>query len=157
MRRDCKGLNKKGEPCKSPPMKGGEYCLSHDADKSASVGFVAEAGRLGGRPRRPREIELIQEVAEERKAELRAVYADGLVADRAVVVGNGPTAHVEHVPDYPHRHRVAESMIDRLCGKAVQMVDVSSESRSITLQLDATDPETRVALHEFLRDRPAAA
>ena len=35
--------------------------------------------------------------------ETLSVLFDALGAERAVVVGNGPTAHVQHVPDIPTR------------------------------------------------------
>ena len=125
MKRSCKATTRAGKPCKSPPQKEGDYCLAHaSAEVRDSVGFIARNGK-GGRPRRPREIELIQEVAEQFRAALREVYATGLTAERAVVVGNGPSAHVEMVPDLPHRLAVAKEINDRLHGRPRQQTEIT--------------------------------
>ena len=122
--RSCKGTTRKGTPCKATPLRDEDFCLAHSPRKAEIAPDFQGRQPGAGRPKRPREIDLIEQVAEEKREELRAVYSEGLVADRAVVVGQGPTAHVEHVPDHPHRHRVAESMIDRLHGKARQVQEI---------------------------------
>lgn len=64
-RRRCAGTTKKGQPCKAMPLKGRDTCLAHsDPDTRASVGFVPEAGKLGGRPRIPRPTEVLREIVE---------------------------------------------------------------------------------------------
>lgn len=156
--RCCKGTNKAGAPCGSRPLRGKDFCFAHDEESKASGRFGGpEHGKLGGRPRRPREIELIQQVAEEKKAQLRAVYVDGLEADRAVVVGNGPSAHVEHVADHPHRLRTAESILDRLHGKPATTIDANVQQHTLQVNLDASDPDTRGLIADLLRRRPASA
>src|ERR1017187_5555786 len=97
-KRQCQGTTKKDKRCRAAPLRDSDYCLAHaDEETRASTGFGgADAGALGGRPRRPREIELIQEVADEFKDELRAVYSDGLTAVRGIVVGDGENARVEY-------------------------------------------------------------
>lgn len=111
---------------------------------------------LGGRPRRPREIELILEVAEEFREQLRAVFSDGLVADMPILVGDGEGAqHVESVPDHRHRLATSREINDRLHGRPRQTMDVNSESRHLQVNLDMSDPRARQALADVLRRRPA--
>ena len=42
-----------------------------------------------------------------------------------MVVGTGPKARVETVPDIPTRMRAANAVLDRVYGKAKQSVDVA--------------------------------
>lgn len=130
-RRKCSGTNKQGEPCDASPLRDRDTCIAHsDAQTRASVGFVPEAGKLGGRPRRPREIELIQEVADEFKEQMRQVLIDGLQAERGIVVGNGGTAYVEQMPDHPHRLSTYREIMDRLHGKPRQTTELSGPDGS---------------------------
>jgi hypothetical protein len=49
--RACASLNRRGEPCKAPPLTGGAFCAAHDADSAFGTHTAAvAAGRLGGRP-----------------------------------------------------------------------------------------------------------
>lgn len=156
----CHGTNATGQPCKAWPLRDHNYCRAHDPQLPATRRFgsaeqASAAGKLGGRPRRPREIDLIQEVAEERKAELRAVFTDGLVANRSVVVGDGKYAHLESMPDHAHRLKVAAEMLDRLHGKPRAAGD--SVDQSVTVQVAlVTDPQLRDAAR-VLRQRVAAS
>lgn len=124
-KRVCKAKTKAGKQCKARPLTDSDVCMSHsDAQTKKEMGF-----EHAGRPRRPREIELIQEVAEEFKGKLRQVYTDGLSATRHVVVGNGPEAHVEEVPDMPQRLKTAAEILDRLHGKPRQAVEMTAEMK----------------------------
>ena len=64
-KRQCKGTTKKGRPCKSPPLKGTDFCLSHSgADTRRKVQFVG--GQPGsGRPRLPTPSEVARKLIEE--------------------------------------------------------------------------------------------
>jgi hypothetical protein len=49
--RACASLNRRGEPCKAPPLIGGAFCAAHDAGSPFGTHASAvAAGRLGGRP-----------------------------------------------------------------------------------------------------------
>ena len=67
MKRTCKGITKKGTPCKGNPLKDSDYCLAHaDEQKRASVGFGgARAGAMGGRPKKPSPTEIERRLIEE--------------------------------------------------------------------------------------------
>ena len=158
----CTGLNRRGEPCGAPARKGTDRCSAHTADlpdsqRFGSVAQANEAGKLGGRPRRPREIELIQEVADEFKDELRAVYSDGITATRAVIVGmDGGEQRVEYVPDHQQRLATAREIQDRLHGRPRQTMDVNAQSQHLAVHVDMSDPRAREAIADVLRSRPAA-
>ncbi len=54
----------------------------------------------------------------------RAILAlvAALDAERAIVVGNGPTASVEMVPDHGERIKAANALLDRRYGKPNQAI-----------------------------------
>lgn len=139
----CKATTKAGNPCQRTATVD-DFCVAHttNPEKSITKHLVPGPHPGGGRPRRPREIELLQRVADEKVAELKAVYSDGLVADKSLVVGNGPSAHLELVPDHPHRHRVAESIIDRLHGKPTPAGADAQAGALVNINLIA-DPNVR--------------
>lgn len=152
-KRQCQGQTKKGASCKAAPLKDSDYCLAHaDGETRALIGFGgAENGALGGRPRRPREIELIQEVAEEFRDDLRAVYSEGLTAERGVVVGDGENARVEYVADHSHRLRTAQEIQDRLHGKPRSTNDVAAHvDVNLNLVTDGDLREQAAALRRGL-------
>lgn len=126
-KRKCSGTTKAGKPCKANPIKGTDFCLSHsDAETRASVGFTAEAGKLGGRPKTPTVIDAIREEVERRMDEITgALWELANAAERAVVVGNGPDAHVEIVPDNDLRLKALRELLDRSHGRPKQATELT--------------------------------
>jgi hypothetical protein len=55
--------------------------------------------------------------------ETLAPLKEALSAEKSVVVGNGPQAHVEKVPDIPTRMAAARELLDRGYGRPKQTVD----------------------------------
>jgi hypothetical protein len=112
------------------------------------MGFV---GENGGRPRKPRTSEIYAQVAEEMREEIREVLKRGLMATRHVVVGNGPEAHVEEIPDIPMQVKTAAELADRTDGKPRQSVEMSGpEGQPITTNL-ISDPSLAQAARDVLR------
>lgn len=147
----CVSLTRAGKPCRARPLKGTDLCLSHsDRDTQVSIGFGGPQ-EGAGRPRRPREIELIQEVADEYRQELRDVFSDGLIAERGVVVGDGEHARVEYVTDNSHRLATAKEILDRLHGKPTQRVDVPPAVNIESFQALIVDPDARLLAAELRR------
>jgi hypothetical protein len=133
-KRTCKGLNARGEPCGAPPLQpgtviegvaaSGDYCRQHDLDlpDSARIGGATPGA---GRKPKPCVVDIIRESIEERLDEvLDAVWA-ALKADRALVVGNGPTARLELVPDHRTRIVAARELLDRAYGRSRQASEVT--------------------------------
>jgi hypothetical protein len=151
--------------CKATIVKGkraGEVCgktLYGDTDKCWGHQPKAVKDEKGfggpqegsGPPRRPRMSDMFWEVYEEKRSELRAAVDEALTAERAVVVGNGPTAHVELVPDHPTRLKALDMVADRTDGKPRQSVEMSGpEGSPITANL-ITDPSLAEAARDVLR------
>ena len=153
-KRQCKGTNKQGQPCGAHPIGDGDLCISHsDRETQDRLGFGGPQ-EGSGRPRRPREIELIQEVAEEMREQIRQVWRDGIQATRHVVVGNGPSAHLEEIPDQTERRHTIEAINDRLHGKPTVQADIAA-AVDVNLNL-VTDNDLRDQL-ATVRRRLAAA
>ena len=148
--RRCTATTKQGKPCKSPPQRGKNVCLSHDVETREAVRFSgAQPG--AGRPRRPREVELYQEVADEMREEMRAVLKEGLLAEQAVVVGgNSANAHIEMIPDNGHRLTTMREIMDRLHGKAAQTTTLDASGPLVNINL-VTDANLRAELADLRR------
>lgn len=101
------------------------FCMAHQPDNVKDSRGFGGSQEGSGRPRKPRLSELYAEVAEEMREKIREVLVEGLNADRGVVVGNGPTAHVEQVPDIPTRLKTAAEIADRTDGKPRQAIEHS--------------------------------
>lgn len=146
----CTKTKKDGSPCRANAVNGTDACLAHSDEQSkALVGFGGpDAGKLGGRPRRPREIELIQEVADEFKDELRRVLVDGLTASQPVVIGgNSKDAHVELVPDARQQLATFREILDRLHGRPRQMTEISGPDGA-PVQVASTFDLSRLSVAE---------
>lgn len=124
-KRDCKGDTRSGKPCKAAPLKGSDYCLAHADEKTrVATGFGAkDAGN--GRPRKPRVVDVILARIEDKVDEVFDVLWEAAHAQRAVVVGSGPTAFVEMVPDHPTRIAAARELLDRGYGRPHQSSEVT--------------------------------
>lgn len=131
MKRQCHGTTKAGRPCKVAPLTGSDYCRAHDPELPAESRFgspeQARAAATGVVRKAPRVIELLaaKAEAEEEAERLWRVISEALDADRGVVVGNGPTAHVDFVADHPTRLAAFREFIDRVDGKPRQKTEVS--------------------------------
>ncbi len=102
----------------------GKWCIQHDKD-------LPDSARIGGpqpgsgRPRKPRVVDVILASITERAGEIDAGLWEATKAERAVVVGNGPTAHMEMVPDWPTRIAAYRELMDRGHGKPKQSSEVT--------------------------------
>lgn len=124
-KRACSATTKAGTPCQSPPLAGTELCMAHSPAKvRESRGFVADNGKAG-RPRSPRAVDVLRERIEQDIDAVIAPLWEALAAEKSVVVGNGPSAHVESVPDLPTRIAAARELLDRGYGKPKQATELS--------------------------------
>lgn len=129
----CAGTNRKGNPCGVPALKGDDYCRAHSPNIPDSFRFgTPEQAAIAGSAPKPHKLgarealnEAFLEAAREHRDAIIAAYIDGLHAEKTVVVGNGPTAHTESVPDPPTRVVSAEKLTDRVVGKPRQSVEHS--------------------------------
>lgn len=151
-KRSCTATTKAGKPCKAPPQSDRKVCLAHDEERRASASFGGpEAGRKGGRPRHPKAIDVLRRRIEEDIDRWLKPLEEGLTAERGVVVGDGPTAHVEFFADYPTRMRAVQLAFDRAFGKPAQALDVKHSTEESEI-----DAEIRRLLSEMDRERVRA-
>jgi len=160
-KRRCKGTNKAGGPCGVVPQKGKDWCRAHDPDLSGKDRFgspeQAATANPAGRPRTPKVIELLSQRAEAEADRIVGTLLEQLGAERAVVVGNGPLAYVDSVPDAPARLRAVAEILDRVAGKPRQTTELSGPDGAPIRTEDsgAIDPsklnrQQRAALREIL-------
>lgn len=161
-RTPCAGTTKKGQSCKAHPLKGTERCLAHsDPETRASVGFVPEAGVLGGRPPKPRVIDVIRERIEGDVDAVLAPLFDGLQADRGLALMlKGGGMEVELITDHETRIKAALALLDRVYGRPRQATEVTgADGGPIRIEGDVDlarlSPEKLAALRDILKEAEA--
>ena len=105
-------------------MNGHDTCLAHadEATREAS-GFTREAGKLGGRPPKPKPFDVWREQIESDFDAWKRPYEDALRAQR----DNGS-------PDHPTRMKAADAVLDRVYGKPTTRTELSSsEDGAVTI------------------------
>lgn len=137
MSRACDATNKAGSPCQAAPLLGRPYCRAHDPDTPGNARFGGSNG--GGRPRKPRAGDVLRERIETDIDKWLKPLEDSLEAGRAVVVGTGPNAWVEVVPDYAVRLRATADALDRVYGRPAQSHEVkhSGDASRLDAEIDA--------------------
>lgn len=160
--RRCAGTNKAGQPCAAPPLRpgtvidgttvAGAHCRTHDPDLPASARIQGPQPG-GGRPRKPRAVDILREHAEAHAADVLRVVTEGMAAERSVVVGSGDCAHIETVPDHPTRLAAVRELLDRAYGRPTQATEISGPDGGPVQVLDATSEAGRRALRDVLASR----
>ena len=131
-KRACHGTTKTGRPCKAAPLHDSDCCLAHtDEETRLSTGFGAPGT---GRPRNPRAVDVLKERIEAGIDEVLKPLWDALTAERAVVVGNGPTAYVESVKDHPTRIAAVRELLDRGYGRPKQATEITMVTPDLMMQ-----------------------
>jgi len=150
----CTSLTKAGKTCQAGSVKGTGLCFSHTP---GGLGGQAAAGGTARRKVQPKEV--LRDQLEElrgRLAELdgEAVRAltEALGADRALVVGNGPTAWVATAPDHAVRLSAAKELWDRLYGRPAQTTRLEAGGGGVLLAavLPPDDPGHAAEVQELL-------
>ncbi len=119
---------KSGKPCGAHPLRpgtviegvkvSGDYCRGHDPTLPSRTQLRAEDRAKGGKAKRiPKLSELLRKRVEAQADEILDKLFAMLDAERAVVVGNGPKARVEFVPDMELVLRVIREIFDRAEGR----------------------------------------
>jgi hypothetical protein len=171
MKRECKGEKKTGGPCGAAPLKPGteidgikatgDYCRTHDPDLPADTRFgspqQAREAATGVVRRFPRMRDVMERKLEEEADRIVDAQLEALNAERPIVVGDGPNATLELVPDYLTRLRAGDTLMSRALGKPAQEQVIHAEHQVLSVSFDGTDPDARAALAEVLRRRPASS
>lgn len=149
--RACQATTRTGDPCKAHPLADGDFCLAHsDPDTRASVGFTADAGHLGGRPRNPRAVDVLREKIEQDIDSWLQVLVDAREAESGIVVGNGASASLETLPDHSTRIKAFLAAFDRAYGRPRQALEHTGEDggpiQVTAFDLSRLEPEEKRAL-----------
>lgn len=128
--RSCNANAKSGKPCKATPLKGKNFCAAHDPETPASARFgsraqATEAGKLGGRPKAPRVVDVLKERMEAEIDTWLGALKDALHAEMPFSVGWGEDAEMEMVPDHRTRLAAFKEACDRAYGKAKQQTEIT--------------------------------
>lgn len=126
----CTSTTKHGNPCKAGPLHGTGKCISHTSKEVQRRAGFGGPQPGSGRPAKPKAIDMLRERIEAEIDRWLRPFEEGLLADRGVVVGNGPKAYVDYVPDYPTRLRAAAEALDRVYGRPAQSHNVAVTERS---------------------------
>jgi hypothetical protein len=154
----CTAKTKRGTRCKASPLKGTDRCSAHPLKPGSARYFghpeqAREAGQQGGRPRKPRAVDVLRERIEADIDRWLQPLEDGLTAQRAVVVGDGPTAHLEFFEDIPTQIKAHREAFDRAFGRPTQptrddsLDDIDSEIREMLSEMRRRDPEGKDVAH----------
>jgi hypothetical protein len=90
------------------------------ADEATRKSANFQQGPRPGRPRKPRAVDVLRERIEADIDRWLRPLEDGLTADRGLVVGDGPDARIESVPDHGARIKAHREAFDRAFGKPTQ-------------------------------------
>lgn len=126
----CTGTTRQGKPCKAGALSGSERCAAHpvdpDSPRFGSPEQASAAGRLGGRPRNPRAVDVLRERIEQNIDQVLNPLWDALKAEAPTTVGYGRDAYVEMVPDYRTQIAAVKEILDRGYGKAKTVAEISA-------------------------------
>lgn len=124
-KRACKSKTKAGKACSRPPVTGTEFCIAHSPKELRDKKGFGGAQPGSGQPRKPRLVETLREKVEAEIEDWIRPFYEGQTATRHVVVGNGPSAHVEEVVDIPTRMAASREIFDRIEGKPRQTTELT--------------------------------
>jgi hypothetical protein len=172
--RSCKGTTKAGKPCKAHPLKDRDECLAHaDATTRESVGFVADNGYAGRKPK-PKPDEVARRLIEDNIAALLRPHFRTLGYD-VVMTDEGPrlverdeggakvfgtrqaTGEIVVSPhdDLGAQMTASEKLQDRVYGKPRQSVEHTGADggpiETSNLDLGGLEPVELKALRDLLR------
>lgn len=123
--KQCQGVTKKGNACKSSGVLDNGYCIAHQpSEVRESLGFGGPQ-EGSGRPRKPNAAEFLREWWEEHEGELLGVLAKALTAEKAIVVATKDHAEIEFVPDYDLQLKAFKEALDRVYGRPRQATEIS--------------------------------
>lgn len=159
---------KTGDRCRAPKallttvegdVKRYVYCIGHltkavGREKMADLfgfKFGSETGSPG-RPRRPSAVELLRHKIEEEygiDGILEPLF-NGLTAKKALVVGNGPSAYVDLVPDSELNMRATDRILDRVYGRPRQAMELTGNAGGPVVVDIPTDEERKAHVAQLL-------
>lgn len=126
----CEALTQDGRECplfaQAVRLRGKRYqlktCVMHASPAIKKELGVDQPGP--GRKQKVSAIEVLQRRVEEDIKRYLKPYEEALRAKRAVVVGNGASAHIQMVEDTNIRLKAAGEILDRVFGKPKQVTEL---------------------------------
>lgn len=141
----CTGTTRAGVDCpqfaQRVTIRGKRYqlktCVMH-----ASPAIQKELGigeHPGGRPPKVSAPDIMRERFEAEAVRYLKPYEEALEAMRAVVVGNGASAHIQMVEDVTTRLKAAEAIMDRVFGRPKQGIDIGGGLTPVEISIPQDD------------------
>jgi hypothetical protein len=162
-KRRCKGKTKRGTRCKAWALQGTDRCSAHPpANDPLSPAFgspeqASAAGKLGGRPRNPRVVDVLRDKIEAEIETVIAPYFDALKGAMLHATYEGDVIVSEH-PDLGARINAAEKLLDRTYGKPRQTIEHAGPQEGAPIAVEfSLDADVRKAISGALRQRPASS
>lgn len=130
----CSAETQAGAPCpqfaQRVTLRGKRYqlktCIMHASDPiKKELGLIGHARGGPGRKKHPTAPDILRERFEADARRYLKPYEDALEAMRAVVVGNGASAHIQMVADLTTRLKASEAILDRVVGKPKQITELT--------------------------------
>lgn len=130
----CTATTNAGNPCPQKAavvtIKGKQYklktCVMHAPDPIKMAIGIHPTQNLGqGRKKNKTALDLVRERIEGEAERYLQPLEDALIALKAVVVGNGASAHIEYTDDLALRVDTAFKILDRVYGKPKQTTELS--------------------------------
>ena len=143
----CTAPTRAGKTCRSAAMKGTGLCYAHTPG-----GLLTRCAEGGIAKRKPRPNEVLRGQLEELNDDAIRALTEALRADRALVVGQGPTAWVATAPDHAVRLGAAKELWDRLYGRPAQTTRLEAGGGGVLLAavLPPDDPGHTAEVQELL-------
>ena len=166
-KRVCSATTILGHPCTAGraiiTYKGKDYlslwCFAHIPNRLREKWGVGQWGNKKdnayGRNRPPNANQILKEMVENEIAEWLKPYLEALSAEKPVVVGTGPHAHIEMVADVRARQAAADSVMDRVYGKPKQTTELTgAEGGPIAVDVPV-DKDRELEVARILADNGA--
>lgn len=130
----CNAITNAGNPCPNTAaivtIKEKRYklktCVMHSSDPIKKALGIHKSQHHGqGRKKKKTALDIVRERIEGEADRYLQPLEDALIALKAVVVGNGASAHIEYTDDLALRVDTAFKILDRVYGRPKQITEVS--------------------------------
>lgn len=155
----CSRLTNAGNPCQMTSavvtIRGKRYklktCVMHAPEAiKKELGVHYTSARNQGRKKKKTALDLVRERIEEEAERYLQPLEDAMVALKAVVVGNGSSAHLEYTEDLALRVDTAFKILDRVYGRPKQITELSGINGDAMEIKVPNDEERKLALAQVL-------
>lgn len=155
----CPKYTRAGNPCSNPcqvaKIRGKYYklntCLMHSSDAIRDeLGILNPPRGNVGRKKKVHPMDILRQRFEEEAERYLQPFEEALAAMKAVVVGNGASAHIEMVEDVALRLKAVESILDRIYGRPKQVTELTGADGGAVEVAVPNDDERKQALAAVL-------